>query len=87
MADAEDPRDQLKEAGRGWGERIFPEILLQLTVLGITPSVNRQGKEPEEPTAAYTTEELSWGVEIPGERTDKMDERLLQKLFIEEAGI
>lgn len=40
-----------------------------------------QGKETEEPTAAYTTEELSWGVTIPGKSMDKVDEQLFQTIF------
>lgn len=84
MADAEDP---LKNEGGRWRNCVVEEILFHLTVFGIRPSVNRQGKETGEPTAAYTTEELSWGVVIPGEGINKVNERLLQKLFLEEASV
>lgn len=48
-------------------------------MFGIGTSVNRQGKETGEPKAAYTTEESSRGVAIPGEGIDKVNEGLLQK--------
>ncbi len=59
VADAEGPADLVKDAGRGRGEYDVVEVLFHITVCGIRPSVKMQGKETEEPTAAYTTEELS----------------------------
>lgn len=58
-----------KDEGRGREEFLVVELLFQIPECWTRPSVKTQGKETDDPTAAYTIEESAGGVETPGDET------------------